>query len=56
VIDDNRLRHLLRINDDLLQFCKLLKEKNQAEFSWQLMPIVDKLTHLLADEGRNRMQ
>lgn len=56
MIDEDTLRHLLRVNDKLLQVCKRLKEKNETEASWQLIPIVDDLTHLLADEGRNRLQ
>lgn len=56
MIDDDTLKHLLRINDDLFQVCKRLNEKREVEISWQLIPLVNELTHILVDEGSNRLQ
>jgi len=56
MIDDDTLKHLLRINDDLFQLCKVLNEKSETEISSRLIPLVDELTHVLLDEGKNRLQ
>jgi hypothetical protein len=47
MIDDDTLKELLRINDELLQLCKWLNEKRDMETSSRLIPLVDDLTHIL---------
>ena len=44
VIDDESLKQLLRINDELMQLCKFLNEKRDMETSSRLIPLVDDLT------------
>jgi len=56
MIDDNTLKPLLRINDELLQLCKWLNEKRDMEISSRLIPLVDDLTHILIEAGKNRLQ
>lgn len=53
MIDDDTLKQLLRINDGLFQVCKALNEKNEIEISSRLIPLVDDLTHILIDAGKN---
>jgi hypothetical protein len=55
MIDNDTLKHLLRINDGLFQVCKLLNEKLEIEISSRLIPLVDELTHILLDEGKNKL-
>ena len=55
VIDDNYLKQL-RINDGLFQLCKLLTEKRDMEISSRLIPLVDELTHILIEAGKNKLQ
>ena len=55
VIDDDTLKKLLRINDDLLQLCKWLDEKRDMETSSRLIPLVDDLTHILIEAGKNKL-
>jgi hypothetical protein len=55
MIDDDTLKQLLRINDELLQLCKFLNEKRDMETSSRLIPIVDDLTHLLIEAGKNKL-
>jgi hypothetical protein len=38
MIDDDTLKQLLRINDELLQLCKFLNEKRDMETSSRLIP------------------
>jgi hypothetical protein len=45
MIDDDTLKQLLRINDELLQLCKFLNEKRDMETSSRLIPLVDDPTH-----------
>ena len=52
VIDDNTLKQLLRINDELMQLCKWLNEKRDVETSSRLIPLVDDLTHILIEAGK----
>ena len=47
MIDDDTLKQLLRIDDDLMQLCKWLNEKRDVEVSSRLIPLVDDLTHIL---------
>ena len=37
-IDDDTLKQLLRINDELMQLCKWLNEKRDMETSSRLIP------------------
>jgi hypothetical protein len=54
-IDDDTLKQLLRINDELLQLCKFLSEKRDMATSSRLIPLVDDLTHLLIEAGKNKL-
>ena len=56
MIDDDTLKQLLRINDALFQLCKLLNEKRDMETSSRLIPLVDDLTHILIEAGKNKLQ
>ena len=56
MIDDDTLKQLLRINDGLFQLCKSLNEKRDMEISSRLIPLVDDLTHILIEAGRNKLQ
>ena len=55
MIDDDTLKQLLRINDELLQLCKWLNEKRDMETSSRLIPLVDDLTHILIEAGKNKL-
>jgi hypothetical protein len=54
VIDEDTLKQLLRINDELLRLCKWLNEKRDMETSSRLIPLVDDLTHILIEAGKNK--
>ena len=56
MIDDDTLKGLLRINDGLFQLCKQLTEKRDVETSSRLIPVVDDLTHILIEAGKNKLQ
>ena len=58
MIDDDTLKQLLRINDELIlmQLCKWLNEKHNMETSSRLIPLVDDLTHILIEAGKNKLQ
>jgi hypothetical protein len=53
MIDDDTLKQLLRINDGLFQVCKMLNEKHEIAISSRLIPLVDDLTHILLEAGKN---
>ena len=55
MIDDDTLKQLLRINDALFQLCKSLTEKGATETSSRLIPLVDDLTHILIEAGKNQL-
>lgn len=55
MIDDDTLKQLLRINDELFQLCKRLTDKRDMETSSRLMPLVDDLTHILIEAGKNKL-
>jgi hypothetical protein len=55
MIDDDILKQLLRINDELLQLCKFLNEKRDMETSSRLIPIVDDLTYILIEAGNEQI-
>ena len=54
-IDDDTLKQLLQINDELLQLCKSLTDKRDMETSSRLIPVVDDLTHILIEAGKNKL-
>jgi len=56
VIDDDTLKQLLRINDGLFQLCKQLTDKCEIETSSRLIPLVDHLTHILIEAGKDKLQ
>ena len=56
MIDDDTLKDLLRIDDDLFQVCKWLNEKRDTDTSSRLLPLVDELTHILIEAGKNNLQ
>jgi hypothetical protein len=56
MIDDDTLKQLLRINDELVQLCKWLNEKRDMATSSRLIPLVDDLTHILIEAGKNKLQ
>ena len=56
MIDDDTLKQLLRINDELMQLCESLTEKRDIETSSRLIPLVDHLTHILIEAGKNKLQ
>jgi hypothetical protein len=56
MIDDDTLKQLLRINDEVMQLCKWLNEKRDMETSSRLIALVDDLTHILIEAGKNRLQ
>jgi len=55
MIDDDTLKQLLRINDELFQLCKWLTDKRDIETSSRLIPLVDDLTHILIEAGKNKL-
>jgi hypothetical protein len=55
MIDDDTLKQLLRIDDELMQLCKFLNEKRDMETSSRLIPLVDDLTHILLQAGKNKL-
>jgi hypothetical protein len=56
IIDDDTLKQLLRINDALFQLCKSLTDMHDIETSSRLIPLVDDLTHILIEAGKNKLQ
>ena len=56
MIDDDTLKQLLRINDALFRLCKSLTEKCDMETSSRLIPLVDDLTRILIEAGKNKLQ
>jgi hypothetical protein len=55
MIDDDTLKQLLRIDDELMQLCKWLNERRDNEISSRLIPLVDQLTHILLEAGKNKL-
>jgi hypothetical protein len=55
MIDEHTNKQLLRINDELLQLCKWLNERRDIETSARLIPLVDDLTHILLEGGKNKL-
>jgi hypothetical protein len=54
-IDDDIVKQLLRISDELLELCKWLNEKRDMATSSRLIPLVDNLTHILIEAGKNKL-
>ena len=54
-IDDDALRQLLGINDELLQLCKLLGERRDLDTASRIIPLVEDLTHVLLDVEKNKL-
>jgi hypothetical protein len=55
MIDDDTLKQLLRIDDELMQLCKWPNEKRDMDTSSRLIPLVDDLTHILIEAGNNKL-
>ena len=55
IIDDNALKQLLRINDEVLQLCRSLNERRNVKTSARLIPLTDELTHVLAELGQYKL-
>ena len=55
MIDDDTLKQLLRINDELFEVCKWLNKRRDMETSSRLIPLVDDLTHILVGAGKNKL-
>lgn len=56
MIDDDTPKDLLRIRENLFQLCKWLNEKRDTDTSSRLIPLVDELTHILIEAGKNNLQ
>jgi hypothetical protein len=54
-IDDDTLKQLLLINDELLQLCKFLNEKRDMATSSRFIPLVDDHTHILIEAGKSKL-
>jgi len=55
---DDRRRYpeaTITINDELFKVCKWLNEKHDIETSSRLIPLVDDLTHILLEAGKNKL-
>jgi hypothetical protein len=55
IIDDDTLKELLRIDGEFMRLCKWLNEKGEREISSRLIPLVDDLTHILLEAGKNKL-
>jgi hypothetical protein len=55
MIDDDTLKQLLQINDELFQVCKWLNERRDLETSSRLIPLVDDVTHIVLEAGKNKL-
>jgi hypothetical protein len=55
MIDDDTVKQLLRINDELMQLCTVLNERCDMATSSRLIPLVDDLTHILIEAGKNKL-
>lgn len=55
MIDDDTLKRLLRIDDELMQLSKWLNEQRDTTASSRLIPLVDDLTHILVEAGKNKL-
>jgi hypothetical protein len=55
MINDDTLKELLRINDELLRVCRWVNEKRDTDTASRLIPLVDELTHVLVEAGMNKL-
>jgi len=55
MIDDDTLKQLLRIDDGLMELCKWLNETRDTTISSRLIPLVDDLTQILLEAGKNKL-
>jgi hypothetical protein len=55
MIDDDTLKQLLRIDDELMRLCRWLNEQRETTVSSRLIPLVDDLTHVLVEAGKNKL-
>lgn len=55
MIDDDTLKQLLRIDDELMQLCKWLDEQHATTVSSRLIPLIDDLTHILIEAGKSKL-
>ncbi|HEX9425174.1 MAG TPA: hypothetical protein VF899_18170 [Pyrinomonadaceae bacterium] len=55
MIDDDTLKQLLQNDDGLMELCKWLRDKHDIEISSRLIPLVDDLTHILVEAGKNKL-
>ena len=56
MIDDNILKQLLRIKRRTAAGMQLAERKRDMETSSRLIPLVDDLTHILIEAGKNKLQ
>jgi hypothetical protein len=54
MIDDDTLKQLLRIDDELM-LRKWLNERRDIKISSRLIPLVDDLTHILIEAGKSKL-
>ena len=54
VIDDDSLKELLQINDELIQLCMWLNERRGLDTSSRLIPLVE-ITHILIETDKNKL-
>ena len=55
MIDDDTLKQLLQIDDELMRLCKGLNERREITVSSRLIPLVDDLTHVLLEADKNKL-
>ncbi len=55
MIDDDTLKQLLRINDELMQLCKWLNERRDVATSSKLIRLVDDFMHILVEADKNKL-
>ena len=55
-MDKSTFERLSQINDDLVEHLKFLLEKKDLDALAKLIPIVDRLTHLLIEIGKETPQ
>jgi hypothetical protein len=55
MINDDTLKQLLQIDDELMRLCKWLNERREITVSSRLIPLVDDLTHVLLEADKNKL-
>ena len=56
MIDDDTLNRLMRTNYGLYQQCNLVTDNSDIETSSRLKSLIDELTHILIEAGKNKLQ